>query len=118
WLRVELKQPLNYVTLALALAALAVVLTGGGTFNLAGKPLSLQEPHNLIHLAYVTLFIRLVLWWRQTGRAWSRQLAPRLRDVLLWHGGALALWFLLPKRLSYFLWYLSPANNDQPRESV
>ena len=43
---------------------------------------------------------------------------PPLRTLLLWHGGAVALWFLFPKRLSYFLWYLSPYQTDQHRDSV
>ena len=41
-----------------------------------------------------------------------------LRTVLLWHGGAVSLWFLLPKRLSYFIWYLGPTMSDQQREAV
>jgi hypothetical protein len=118
WLVGELKQPLNYVALALAGGALAIAITGGGTVTLAGRHLSFLEPHNFLHLAYVALFVRVLWWWRRTGRAWSVQLPPALRNVLLWHGGAVALWFLLPKRLSYFIWYLSPANNDQPRDSV
>src|SRR5262249_30665992 len=50
WLRGEFKQPLNYVALALAAAALAVALTGGGTLTFGGWSASLQEPHNLVHL--------------------------------------------------------------------
>ena len=118
WMLGELKQPLNYLALALGGAAVYVAVTGGGVIALAGRHLSFQEPHNLVHLAYVALFIRGLLWWRKVGSAWSRTLEPSLRNVLLWHGGAIALWFLLPKRLSYFLWYLSPANTDQHRESV
>lgn len=118
WLVGELKQPLNYIVLALAAAAGYVVVTGGGVMALGRWSLSFTEPHNLIHVAYIAVFIRLVLWWRKTGRAWSLELPMTLREVLLWHGGAIALWFLMPKRLSYFLWYLSPANSDQQRESV
>ena len=118
WIVGELKHPLNYVMLAFAAAALTVVITGGGTIALGRWSMSAQEPHNFVHLAYLALFVRLVLWWRQIGRTWSLQLPATLRTVLLWHGGAIALWFLLPKRLSYFLWYLSPNNSDQHRESV
>ncbi len=117
WLLAELKQPLNYVALAFAVAAVAVAVTGGGTIDVGRWTLSMREPHNFIHLAYVAVFIRGVLWWRQIGREWSLTLPPILREVLCWHGGGVALWFLLPKRLSYFLWYLGPNNNDQGRES-
>jgi Dolichyl-phosphate-mannose-protein mannosyltransferase len=118
WLRAELKHPLNYVALAFAWAAVAVRMTGGGTIALGRWSMSAQEPHNFIHLAYIAFLIRLVFWWRQTGSAWSLELPPTLRTVLVWHGSAIALWFLLPKRLSYFLWYLSPYQTDQQRDSV
>ena len=113
WLLDEVKHPLNYLTLALVVAALVVIKTGGTTLDLGGWKVSLQTPHNIIHLAYVSFFIRLVLWWRKTGKVWSLELPPALRGVLVWHGGVVAFWFLLPKRLSYFIWFLSPANSDQ-----
>jgi hypothetical protein len=118
WLLAELKQPLNHVTLAFALTALVIAGTGGGTIALGRWSLSMQEPHNFVHLAYVAFFLRGVLWWRKTGSAWAAELPPTLRAVLCWHVGAIALWFLLPKRLSYFLWFLSPNNDDQKRESI
>jgi hypothetical protein len=118
WLLSELKHPLNYVALAFAGAAIAVVATGGGTIALGRWSMSVQEPHNFIHLAYVAFFVRLIFWWRSTGREWSLELPTTLRTVLLWHGAVVAVWFLLPKRLSYFVWFLSPNNSDQQRESV
>jgi hypothetical protein len=116
WALAELKQPLNWVALALVVAALAVGITGGGTIAVGRWSVSVQEPHNLVHLAYIAFFLRAVWWWRQSGRTWSLDWPPLLRTVLLWHGSIIALWFLMPKRLSYFFWYLTLAN-DQPRES-
>ena len=119
WIIGELKQPLNYIALACAAAAIAVVVTGGGTIGLGRWTVSIQEPHNVLHLAYVAFFLRLAWWWKKTGRTWSAAAMPAtLRTVLLWHLGAVAVWFLLPKRLSYFFWYLGPNNDDQQRESV
>jgi hypothetical protein len=37
--------------------------------------------------------------------------------VILWHICPVAVWFLLPKHPSYFLWYLSLANSD-PRQHI
>jgi hypothetical protein len=118
WLFGEFKHPLNYVALAFAIAALTVIATGGGTITIGPWTMSAQEPHNFVHLAYIALFVRMVLWWRTTGREWSLQLPATLRTVLLFHGSVIAIWFLMPKRLSYFLWYLSPYQTDQHRDSV
>lgn len=118
WVFAEFKQPLNYLTLAFAVGALAITVTGGGVIALGSWRMSMQEPHNFVHFAYITFFVRLVLWWRQTGRDWSLTIPPTVRELLRWHGGIIALWFLMPKRLSYFLWYLGPNNDDQRRESV
>jgi hypothetical protein len=118
WLLAEWKQPLTWIALAFAAAALVIVYTGGETISVGRWTISMQEPHNFVHLAYIAIFIRAVLWWRKSGRDWSLELPPTVRAVLMWHVGGIALWFLLPKRLSYFLWYLGPTNDDQKRESV
>lgn len=115
----ELKQPLNYIALACAGAAIAVVVTGGWTIALGRWTMSAQEPHNFVTFAYIAFFLRALWWWKKTGRAWSLDAMPMtLRTVLLWHLSAVAVWFLLPKRLSYFIWFLSPNNSDQHRESL
>jgi len=118
WLVAELKQPLTYIAVGFAIAAAVIAKTGGGVIEIGRWSVSMQGPHNLVHLAYVAFFLRLVWWWRQTGSEWSAGLTPTVRDVLLWHGTGVALWFLLPKRLSYFLWFLGPTNDDQRREAV
>jgi hypothetical protein len=118
WLIGELKQPLNYIALALGIGALVVRATGGGVIELGRWQFSLQEPHHLVHAAYVVCFLRGLLCWWKVGRAWSLTQSPTVRAVMLWHGGVIAVWFLLPKRLSYFIWFLSPNNSDQVRESV
>ena len=117
WMLGELKQPLNYVAAAFAVAALVVVKTGGTTIAWGRWNVSLQTPHNFAHLAYVAFFLRLLLWWRKDGAAWSLGLPPALRTVLAGHGWFVAAWFLLPKRLSFFLWYVSPANHEGNAEA-
>jgi hypothetical protein len=119
WLVGELKQPLNYLCLAFAAAAIAVVVTGGWTLSLGRFTMSAQEPHNFVTFAYLAFFARLAWWWYRTGRAWSLDAMPTaLRTVLMWHLIPVAFWFLLPKRLGYFIWFLSPNNSDQQRESL
>jgi hypothetical protein len=116
WARLELRQPLNYLALALAAAAAALLVRGGGVVRVAGQEVSVRQPHNLIHLAYAALCLRLVLWLRQGGLAQLRRWPAAARDLAVWHGGVLLAWFLLPKRLADFLFYLSPTNTDLPPE--
>jgi len=108
-LAAEVRRPLNYL-LAAILAVLAYVLaTGGTTLALGGQRVSLRSPHNLVHAAYAVVLLRLALAWQAHRAAVLKRLDPRARPLIAWHLWPLAVWFLLPKRLSYFLWYLSPA---------
>jgi hypothetical protein len=109
-LRDQFRHPLNYL-LAAVLAVLAVVhYSGGLTVGVGGRQLSIHTPHNLIHLAYVVFFLRVASWWWRAGRGWTARLSPPARTLVFWHALPVAVWFLWPQRLSYFLWFLSPAN--------
>lgn len=110
WVAGQLRHPLTWGIALLTLASAFVFLHGERPFRWAGHSISLYPPHNLIHVAYVLFFIRLAQWWRVEGRQWARQLDPRLRQIILWLLCPLALWFLLPKHPSYFVWYLSFAD--------
>jgi hypothetical protein len=110
WLRAQLRHPLTYVLAATLLVAAGVALHGDRPVVLAGREISLYPPHNVLQAAYVVLFLRLVAWWRGAGRAWAAGLDGRARQVVLWHVGPMAWWFLLPRHPSNFIWYLSLAN--------
>jgi hypothetical protein len=110
WTLAQFRHPLTWAALILLLASAYVYQRGERPFTFLGHSLSLYPPHNLIHVAYVLLFVRLAQWWRQQGRQWAQQLDPRLRPIVLWLIGPIAVWFLLPKHPSYFVWYLSFAD--------
>lgn len=113
WLRAQLRHPLNYA-LALLLGGVAwFFISGGGDFHILGRDVSFSSPHNLLHLAYVVLFIRVCVWWRRVGREWVQGMGAEFLPLVHWHAIPVAVYFLLPKRLGYFLWFLSPANADQ-----
>ncbi len=113
WLNAQLRQPLNYVLVAV-LAVLTLVMTTGGTsLQIAGLSISLHTQHNLIHIAYAIVWLRIFLWWRRERGDVLPRLDERARPLLAWHVIPVTVWFLLPKRLSYFLWYLSPANTGE-----
>jgi hypothetical protein len=110
WLGAQIRRPTSYA-LALLLAVIAwVVLAGGGTTWILGREVSVTSPHNPIHVLYVLVFLRGVGWWRQAGRNWVQGLGARTGQLVYWHVWPVSVWFLWPKRLSYCLWFVSPAN--------
>ncbi|MHB1422754.1 MAG: hypothetical protein ACYC3I_06065 [Gemmataceae bacterium] len=110
WTAAQLRHPLTWAATILLLASAYVYQHGERPFPVWGRSLSLYPPHNLIHLAYVLIFARLAQWWFRHGRLWVRQFDNRLRQIVLWLACPISVWFLLPKHLSYFVWYLSFAD--------
>ena len=108
--RTQARNPLNYLIVLCGGLALLVLATGGTSLTLAGKHISVQSAHNLVHVAFILFFVRLCWWWRSRGRTWIRTVAAPVHSLAYWHFWPMALWFLLPKRLGYFLFYVSPAN--------
>ena len=112
WTAAQLRHPLTWAIAFLSLVSAYVYQQGERPIQVAGHSISLYPPHNLIHVAYVLLFLRLAPWWWRRGRLWARQLDNRLRQILLWLVCPVSVWFLLPKHPSYFLWYLSLADRE------
>jgi hypothetical protein len=110
WLSGQCRHPLTIAAVVLLIFSIYVYQRGEEAFHLFGHSLSLFPPHNLIHIAYVLLFVRLLPSWRRYGRPWLQQIDCRWRQIVLWLIYPLSLWFLLPKRPSYFVWYLSLAD--------
>jgi hypothetical protein len=115
--RTELREPLNYVLAGVLLLIAGVYLHGDRPFIVGGATISLYPPHNITHVAYILVFVRLARWWFMSGRERIANLPLRVRQLTYWHVVPMAVWFLLPKRLGYFLWYLSPANAEPGRTS-
>jgi hypothetical protein len=109
WLSL-LVNPWNILTAALIGSALAIVKLGGMTLHVGRYEVSVLHPHNLVYAAFVLVFVRAVLWWRRHAIGQALLSYPVVRDVLYWHCWPVACYFLLPKRLGYFLWFVSPAN--------
>jgi hypothetical protein len=70
-----------------------------------------------MQFAYWIVFVRLLFWWRATGRAWADSLDERLRAVVRWHAVPIACWMALPRHIGPFLWYVSPANGGMEQTS-
>ncbi len=111
WKRVlgrEVRQPLTWIGLIVALTALTIFLIQPDPLSLGGKRVSLYPPNNLITVAYVAFFFRFF----RLGKPWQIE-QPAWRQILTWHGLPLAISFLLPRRLSTFVWFLGPLNRGE-----
>lgn len=107
WLKAQARHPLNYLIAVILLALLGVVVSGGFGFTIAGRSISVRSGENLSHAAYVLLFLRALPWWRRAGWSVVRRLDFPMPQLFSWHAVPVAIWFLWPKRLSYFVWYLT-----------
>ena len=112
WRR-QWREPLNYPP---AIATLLVVLLyalGPTAVTIAGRSISLYPPQNLTTLAYALLLLRLAVAERrgEFGRRPPRDSAAW--QLWCWHGLPVALYLLLPRRLSTLVHYVTAANGGE-----
>lgn len=105
WLRAQLRHPLTYILLPVAML-LAYSYSIGGSIQIAGRRIVLDAPYNLVHIAFILVLLRVLPWWLNRGRLLVRELDPPIAPLIAWHVYPLCAWFLWPQRLGYFLWYL------------
>ena len=111
WLSRQIRRPLNYGLLALVGLMSAIWLSGGWTWNVAGRPIEMRTNINLITFAYAIVLLRMIGWWRNGGRDWMRErFGAKGVAFVYWHLVPVSVWFLMPQHLWWFLWYSSPAN--------
>jgi hypothetical protein len=111
-LAAECRNPMTVSAVAVLVLSIYFLLRGERPIHIAGRSISLFPPHNVFYIAYVLFFVRLAWWWRREGRRLTERLDIRWRQIVLWLLRPLSLWFLLPKRPSYFVWYLSFADRS------
>jgi hypothetical protein len=109
WLVREARHPLNALIAVVLLLVGFLFARGDRPLLVAGRSINVYPPENLISLAYALFFLRLAAWWR-ASRDFRPDLDDGLRQLLVWHGWPVAVFFLLPRHLTAWLWYLSPAN--------
>jgi len=107
--RAQLREPLNWLFVFLAGAVYWLFARGPTVFMVAGHRLSLYPPHNVVTVAYAVLFLRVALAIKRSG--WKPRNAQE-QMLFRWHVLPLSISFLLPQRLSVFIGFLSPTNND------
>jgi hypothetical protein len=105
-----LRDPL-LIAVALIVALIAYLYARGpAALSLFGQSVSLYPPENLTTLAYALAVLRIALFWRRHRTALEAMLGLPGRALLYWHALPVAASFLVPKRLSAFLWFVGPAN--------
>ncbi|MCA9099526.1 MAG: hypothetical protein KDA63_00135, partial [Planctomycetales bacterium] len=111
WWLTQAKNPLTWLVSALLLLSAVVVICGGLSVAFAGREIVFSaRSDNLLHVTLIVAVLRVAMAWPTEGRQIWQRLAPTTRKMALWHGLPVLLWFLLPKRLGYFIWFLSPRN--------
>ena len=104
------KDPL-LIALAIVCALIVAILVNGPTvFHLFGRRVSLYPPGNLITVAWALLFIRILVFRYQHRVVFDDQLGPLGRALFYWHVIPIGCFLLLPQRLQFFLFFVSPAN--------
>jgi len=110
-IRRAIRDPLLLLFTALLALVGYLYWRGPTALMLLGRPVSLYPPENLTTAAYAMLFIWSALLWRRHRAAIDAALGVAGRAMLYWHIVPIAVSFLLPRRLSRFLWFVGPANN-------
>ncbi|GIW81822.1 MAG: hypothetical protein KatS3mg105_3629 [Gemmatales bacterium] len=110
WCRNQLRWPSSCL-LGVLLALIMYVYAGGElVLSLGGREISIRSEHNLLHLSWVVVCYRFCRWFL-ANRQRLPFIEPRYRQLFYWHGIPVAVWFLLPKRLGYWIWYMNPLTN-------
>jgi hypothetical protein len=118
WTIRRLRRPLTILALVLAAGGFVIAATGGTTLSWRSREISLRNPHNLVHIAYLCVFAQIVLWWIRGGKRSLAAWPDEFRLLAYGHLAPILIWFAFPKRLFNFLWYLSPANAEHPHLAV
>ncbi|MCG6205048.1 glycosyltransferase family 39 protein [Rhodopseudomonas sp. HC1] len=113
-----LRQPLLILAALIAALIAAIYARGPTALELFGKSVSLYPPENLTTLAYALVFLWWSLFWWRNKAAIDAALGVPGRALLYWHLTPIAISFLLPHRLSRFLWFVGPANSPQGNTGV
>ena len=115
WGREQARHPLTYLFLGIVVLVAFLFAKGPTSVQVAGNRVSLYPPNNLVTVGYAIALLRLILAARRPHSTWIARLTAPARQLLWWHVLPVGLSFLLPQRLSAFLWYLGPTNyGDAP----
>jgi Dolichyl-phosphate-mannose-protein mannosyltransferase len=107
-IRNSFKDPLLIAFAVVCVIIVALLLKGPTVIHVFDRRVSLYPPGNLITVAWALLFIRIAVFWYQNRAA--LELGPMGRAMLYWHAIPIGCFLLLPHRLQFFFFFVSPAN--------
>jgi Dolichyl-phosphate-mannose-protein mannosyltransferase len=110
-IRNSFRDPL-LVALAVVCAVIVAILIKGPTvIHVFDRQVSLYPPGNLITVAWALLFVRIIIFRYQNQAVFDEQLGLMGRAIFYWHVIPIGCFLLLPHRLQFFLFFVSPANS-------
>ena len=102
--------PVVMVVIGLVFFIVYIQWRGPTEIYIFEQHINFYPPDNLTSIAYAILFFRLCLAWYRHRPAIDAALGVSGRTMLYWHVLPVAISFLVPRRLSWFLWVGSPEN--------
>ncbi len=105
-----MKDPLLLTAAVVAAAVVAITVIRPAPVMLFGHRVGLYPPGNLTTVLWALLFIRAAIAWRRNRAAFEAWLPAPARALLYWHLLPVAIYWLLPQRLSLLVGMVSPTN--------
>ena len=109
----ELRRPLVIVATLTMMVAMLGFLLARFQIPVVGKTPRLDGFHNVFEAAAVLFMLRVVQWRRVAGPNWLDGMSETWRGLFLGHFLPVLAWFCLPKRMGFFLDYLSRRHTDE-----
>lgn len=107
WLNHERRRPTTWLLLAIASTAATIAITGGGVLTIGSWTIAARDSRNLLHALWLIVLLRAVGWRLREGGAAIAAWSPSLRGIFYSHVVPLSLWFALPLRLGYLVYFLT-----------
>ena len=102
------RDPYLVAATVLFCVVIALYAHGPAAINAFGQRVSLYPPENLVTIIWWVLFTRATLLWRKYREPFDATIGTAGGRLFYWLLLPIAVSFLIPKRLSAFLWYVGP----------
>lgn len=103
----QLGHPLNHLVGASFALAFSVRFVGPLRLTVLRQDVEIETLDFPAQLCFLFLLLRVLPWWWRCGRYAAARLPVPARQLVAWHIYPLAFWFLWPRRLGVFLWYVT-----------